>query len=122
MVRPPGRRPVPLSVPRQQGGDLLGGMICDTCEHVSEPGAGVDVVELASLCRPPNYAEWFWNDAGLSRRQRLSHEGWLRDIRHSLVAQSASKKASRRSFGRKRVCLPRSYGFNFASAVSFSAR
>ena len=43
-------------------------------------------------------------------------------IRHSLVAHSASRKASRRSLGRKRVRLPRSYGFSFARAASLSAR
>jgi transposase len=43
-------------------------------------------------------------------------------IRHSLVAHSASRKASRRSLGRKRVRLPRSYGFSFARATSLSAR
>ena len=43
-------------------------------------------------------------------------------IRHSLVAHSASRKASRRSLGRKRVRLPRSYGFSFARAASLSER
>ena len=43
-------------------------------------------------------------------------------IRHSLVAHSASRKASRRSLGRKRVRLPRSYGLSLARAASLSAR
>ena len=43
-------------------------------------------------------------------------------IRHSLASYSASRKASRRSLGRKRVCLPRSYGLSFARAASLSAR
>ena len=37
-------------------------------------------------------------------------------------AQSASRKASRRSLGRKRVRLPRSYGLSLARAASLSAR
>ena len=43
-------------------------------------------------------------------------------IRHSLASYSASRKASRRSLGRKRVRLPRSYGLSFARAASLSAR
>jgi len=43
-------------------------------------------------------------------------------IRHSLAIYSASRKASRWSFGRKRVALPRSYGLSFAMAASLSAR
>lgn len=38
-------------------------------------------------------------------------------IRHSLAVQSASRKASRRSFGWKQVRLPRSYGLSFARAA-----
>jgi hypothetical protein len=38
---------------------LLGRAIGDAGEDVSEPGAGVDIIELAGLCRPPNYAERF---------------------------------------------------------------
>jgi len=43
-------------------------------------------------------------------------------IRHSLACYSASRKASRRSLGRKRIGLPRSYGVSFARAASLSAR
>ena len=43
-------------------------------------------------------------------------------IRHSLGCHSASRKASRRSLGRKRVRLPRSYGLSFTKAASLSAR
>jgi transposase len=53
---------------------------------------------------------------GQSNRYRLS------SIRHSLASYNASRKASRRSLGRKRVCLLRSYGLSFASAASLSAR
>ncbi len=47
---------------------------------------------------------------------------WLRSIRHSLAAQSASRKASNRSLGRKRVRLPPWYGLSLANAASLSAR
>jgi hypothetical protein len=33
----------------------------DAGEHVGQPGQWIDVVELGRLCRPPNYAERFWN-------------------------------------------------------------
>lgn len=46
----------------------------------------------------------------------------LGSIRHSLTAQSASRKASRRSFGWKRIRLPRSYVLSFARAASLRAR
>jgi hypothetical protein len=39
-----------------------------------------------------------------------------------LACHSPSRKASRRSLGRKRVRLPRSYGLSFARAASLSAR
>jgi hypothetical protein len=32
-------------------------MIGQPSEHIGEPGAGIDVVELGGLCRPPDYAE-----------------------------------------------------------------
>ena len=32
-------------------------------EHVGQIGLRVDTVELAGLCRPPNYAEWLWEEA-----------------------------------------------------------
>jgi hypothetical protein len=77
---------------------------------------------VSALCRPPNYAERFRNNARLSRYSRLSRDCWVRSIRHSLVAQSASRKASNRSLGRNRVRLPPWYGVSLANAASFSAR
>ena len=66
------------------------------------------------------------NGSGMTRRcdAGIGHRvyGCLGSIRHSLTAQSASRKASRRSFGWKRVGLPRSYGLSFARAASLSAR
>ena len=35
----------------------------DAGEHVGQPGLRIDVVQLGGLCRPPNYAERFRNDA-----------------------------------------------------------
>jgi hypothetical protein len=35
-------------------------MIWEPGEHVGEPGARINIVELGGLCRPPNYAERFW--------------------------------------------------------------
>jgi hypothetical protein len=29
-------------------------------QHAGEISLGVETVELCSLCRPPNYAEWTW--------------------------------------------------------------
>ena len=46
----------------------------------------------------------------------------LGSVRHSSAVHSASTKASRWSFGRKWIRLPRSYGFSFARAASLSAR
>jgi len=43
-------------------------------------------------------------------------------IRHSLAIYSASRKASRWSFARKRVGFPRSYGLSLDRAASFNAR
>jgi hypothetical protein len=31
-------------------------------QNVGEPGLRIDIIELAGLCRPPNYAEWFWKE------------------------------------------------------------
>lgn len=56
----------------------------------------------------------FWSGTPLSRWHRRSRAGQPHSIRHSLVVQSASRKASRRSFGWKRARLPRSYGLSFA--------
>jgi hypothetical protein len=36
----------------------LDGVIGQLDENVGEPGSRIDVIELAGLCRPPNYAEW----------------------------------------------------------------
>jgi hypothetical protein len=44
-------------IPGQEFGDPLGWMIGQAREHVSEPCLRIDVVELGSLCRIPDYAE-----------------------------------------------------------------
>ena len=66
------------------------------------------------------------NGSGRTRHIRsvTGHRADIRpsSIRHSLTIYSASRKASRRSFGRKRVGLPRSYGLSFFRAASLSAR
>lgn len=102
--------------------EVLDVVIVDAGEHVGEPSLRIDVVELGGLCRPPNYAERIWYGTPLSRWHRRSRAGQPHSIRHSLVVQSASRKASRRSFGWKRVRLPRSYGLSFARAASLRAR
>jgi len=91
-------------------------------ENIGEPVLGTDAIELTGLCRPPNYAERIWYGTPLSRWHRRSRAGQPHSIRHSLVIQSVSRKASRRSFGWKRVRLPRSYGLSFARAASLRAR
>jgi hypothetical protein len=35
-------------------------MIGQSGKHIGEPSLRIDVIEFASLCRPPNYAERFW--------------------------------------------------------------
>jgi hypothetical protein len=47
-----------LPRPGRQLGDPLDGVIGQLDENVGEPGSRIDVIELAGLCRPPNYAEW----------------------------------------------------------------
>jgi transposase-like protein len=91
-------------------------------EDVGQIGLRFDATELTGLCRPPDYAERVRYGASLSRWHRRSRARQPHSIRHSLVVQSASRKASRRSFGRKRVRLPRSYGLSFARAASLRAR
>jgi transposase-like protein len=91
-------------------------------ENVGQVGLRLDAAELAGLCRLPDYAERVRYGASLSRWHRRSRARQPHSIRHSLVVQSASRKASRRSFGRKRVRLPRSYGLSFARAASLRAR
>jgi len=44
-------------IPRQQFVDPSDRMVGQLGEHVGEPGARIDVVELGGLCRPVNYAE-----------------------------------------------------------------
>jgi hypothetical protein len=44
-------------IPGKQVGDSVGGVIWKPGQHVSEPGLRIDVIHLAGLCRPPNYAE-----------------------------------------------------------------
>jgi hypothetical protein len=109
--------------PRQQFIEAVDGMPVDHArEHIAQVGVGFDAVEFAGLCRPPNYAERVRYGASLSRWRRRSRARQPHSIRHSLVVQSASRKASRRSFGWKRVRLPRSYGLSFARAASLRAR
>jgi hypothetical protein len=45
--------------PRQQFIEAVDRVSVDHArEHVLEIGVGLDVVKLAGLCRPPNYAAW----------------------------------------------------------------
>src|SRR5215475_1087580 len=111
-----------MPVPGQKLLEPVAGVVVDAGEHVGEPGLRIDVVELCRLCRPPNYAERVRYGTSLSRWHRRSRARRPHSIRHSLVVQSASRKASRRSFGSKRVRLPRSYGLSFARAASLRAR
>jgi hypothetical protein len=34
-------------------------VVVDPAKHVGQPSLWIDVIELAGLCRPPNYAERF---------------------------------------------------------------
>ena len=109
--------------PRQEFVDPIDWVIVgDARKDVGEIGLWVDAVQLTCLCRPPNYAERVRYGTSLSRWHRRSRARLPHSIRHSLVVQSASRKASRRSFGWKRVRLPRSYGLSFARAASLRAR
>jgi hypothetical protein len=109
-------------MPGQEFVQAVTRVLGDPFENVGEPGLRVDVVELRRLCRLPNYAEWSGGNPSI--RGICEPSSGLRPsaIRHSLDVYSASKKASRRSFARKRVALPRPYGVSFARAASFSAR
>ena len=110
-------------VPRQQFVEAVDRVAVDhPMQHVMQVGVGFDAVEFAGLCRPPNYAERVRYGTSLSRWHRRSRARLPHSIRHSLVVQSAARKASRRSFGWKRVRLPRSYGLSFARAASLRAR
>ena len=91
-------------------------------ERGADRAAVIATLIMTALCRAPNYAERLWNYARSSANLRAVERTFSCSIRHSLVAHSASRKASRRSLGRKRVRLPRSYGFSFARATSLSAR
>ena len=35
-------------------------LIGDTADEVAQIGLGIEPVHLRGLCRPANYAEWFW--------------------------------------------------------------
>ena len=50
-----GRSPIPW----QEFVDAIDWMIGDAFDDESEPSLGIDFVELARLCRKPNYAEFF---------------------------------------------------------------
>ena|ERR1700704_1735964 len=111
-----------LPVPGKQVADAIDGMVGDAGEHVAEISLRIELAHFCGLCRPPNYAERVRYGASLSRWHRRSRARQPHSIRHSLVVQSASRKASRRSFGWKRVRLPRAYGLSFARAASLRAR
>jgi hypothetical protein len=76
-------------------------------QNVLDVGLRINTVELAGLCRPPNYAERFWMQPVAPAHLQASSGLRPGAIRHSLAIYSASRKASRRSFARKRVGLPR---------------
>ena len=58
---------VGLPIPRHQLVDaVLPPAVDQAGKQVSEIGLRIDVVQLCCLCRPPNYAERFRNDAWLS--------------------------------------------------------
>jgi hypothetical protein len=48
-------------IPRKQFVEAIDLVTFDEAgEDVGEIGFGIDAVEFASLCRPPDYAERFW--------------------------------------------------------------
>jgi len=47
-------------------------MFGDATENMAQVSLGVDAVEFGCLCRPPNYAERFWNDAVYPTNLRAS--------------------------------------------------
>jgi hypothetical protein len=54
-------------VPGQELIELVDGVRGDACQDIGEPSLRVDVVELTGLCRPPNYAERFWEQPIVGR-------------------------------------------------------
>ena len=93
-------------VPWKQVGELRLRDVGDAGEDVGEPGLRIDFVEFRGLCRPPNYAERSGRKPSLARTCGPSSGHRPSSIRHSLASYSASRKASRRSLGWKRVRLP----------------
>ena len=94
----------------------------DARQDIGQPGLGVDIVELGGLCRTANYAE---HRSMRPRKPAFSGTSFSRDdagTRHSLARHRAFRNSSRRSFGRNRFALSRSYGLSFASAASLSSR
>ncbi len=47
----------PSRGPGQHLADAMSGMVGELGEDVGEPGARIDVIEFACLCREPNYAD-----------------------------------------------------------------
>jgi hypothetical protein len=86
---------------------IAGQKLTSLVKYVGQRGEGIDSIQFASSCRPPN---GFWNDARLSGNFQPLRAHWLRSIRHSPAAYSASRNMRRRSLARKRIRLSRSYG------------
>jgi hypothetical protein len=51
-------------------------IIDDPCQDVGEISERIDVVELAGLCRLPNYAEWFWVEPVVCAYLPLIERSW----------------------------------------------
>ena len=105
--------------PGRQFVDLAGWMIRQPCQHVSEPGARIDIIELAGLCRMANYAERLLRQGQSQCIRRTMRVG---GARHSLEPQRAFRNSSSRSLGRNRFALSRSYSLSLANAASLSSR
>jgi hypothetical protein len=82
----------------------------------------VERLMICVLCRALSYAELIRDNTFVFSSRHPAHERRLLSTRHILAVHNASRKASKRSFGWKRILFPPSYGLSFARAASFSAR
>ena len=108
-----------LSTPKSV--NACAGMGGDAREDVGQPGLRIEPFIFAVYAAQRTMPKGAGDDQLLRRAGTVLHDAGPRSIRHSSGGQSASRKASRRSLGRKRVRLAPSY-LSLASAASLSAR
>jgi len=99
--------PTRLSTPKSV--NACAGMGGDAREDVSQPGLRIEPFIFAVYAAQRTMPKGAGDDQLLRRAGTVLHDAGPRSIRHSSGGQSASRKAIRRSLGRKRVRLAPSY-------------